>query len=210
MILVSAILFTECAFHNSRKDYVPQNGDLAFQISETSEFVKAITDASAQRDSLKFAHVGIIVVDNGENYVLEATPEGGVKLTDLTQYLSESEKIGGKPGVVIKRVTDRDFPIEEAVERAKSYMGQEYDWTFLPDNGKMYCSELVYESFIDGVGNHLFKASPMNFRDSNGDFPHYWTELFDRLGIEIPQGVSGTNPQDLSNETSLHEVYSFF
>ncbi len=209
-LLTLLLLMAGCTSKTTTAEYIPKEGDLAFQISEPSEFVKAITDASAQRDSIKFAHVGIVVVEGKKPYILEATPKGGVKLTTLEDYLSEAETIGGMPGVVIKRIAMNNFPIRDAIARAKSYIGQEYDWNFLPDNGKMYCSELVYDSFLDAEGHHLFQASPMNFLDYEGNVPAYWSDLFSRLGTEIPQGVPGTNPQDMSRDTILYEVYSYF
>ena len=197
-----------CAVSSGTNDgYEPRDGDIAFQVSESSDFVKAITDVSAQRDSLKFSHVGIVGI--GKPCVLEAVPKGGVKITPLETYLTESATVGGKPGVVIKRV-NREFPTQQAATRARKYIGQEYDWNFLPDNGKMYCSELVYESFIDTDGTHLFHESPMNFYDADGNIPAYWTELFKKLDADIPQGVSGTSPQEMSRESVLEEVYRYF
>lgn len=209
IILFFTALLTGCASSGKDSAYTPADGDLAFQISEISDFTKAITDVSAMRDSIKFAHVGIIFIDHGQPYVIEAVPKGGVTVTPLESYLSEALTIDGKPGVVIKRVI-RDFPAKQAIETAKSFLGQEYDWDFLPDNGKIYCSELVYESFTDFEGRKLFQARPMNFRNAEGDIPDYWTELFRKLGTDVPQGVPGTNPQDMSQEVILQEVYRYF
>jgi len=202
-------LLTGCASSGKNAAYIPKDGDLAFQISEMSDFTKAITDVSAMRDSIKFAHVGIIFIDSGKPCVIEAVPKGGVTITSLETYLSDALTIDGNPGVVIKRVR-QDFPAERAIETAKSFLGQEYDWNFLPDNGKVYCSELVYESFTDDEGNKLFQARPMNFRNAEGSIPDYWTELFHKLGTDVPQGIPGTNPQDMSQETILEEVYRYF
>lgn len=202
-------MLASCAGRNTDNEYVPQDGDIAFQVSETSDFVKAITDVSAMHDSIKFSHVGIVVIDKDGPAVLEAVPQGGVKITPMDTYLADAETLDGRPGVVIKRI-NHDFPIDKAIAKAKTYIGQEYDWNFLPDNGKMYCSELVYEGFIDEDGTHLFKSSPMNFRNSDGEYPAYWVDLFTRLGAEIPQDVQGTSPQEMSQDSSLVEVYRYF
>ena len=202
-------MLASCTGRNADNEYVPQDGDIAFQVSETSDFVKAITDVSAMHDSIKFSHVGIVVIENDGPAVLEAVPQGGVKITPMDTYLADAETLGGRPGVVIKRIS-HDFPIDKAIAKAKTYIGQEYDWNFLPDNGKMYCSELVYESFIDEDGTHLFKSSPMNFRNSDGEYPAYWVDLFTRLGADIPQDVQGTSPQEMSQDSSLVEVYRYF
>ncbi|HCZ21947.1 MAG TPA: hypothetical protein DHU72_00250, partial [Rikenellaceae bacterium] len=47
---------------------------------------------------------------------------------------------------------------------------------------------------------------PMNFLDSEGNMPSYWTRLFDSIGMSAPQGVLGTNPQAMSKESVLESV----
>ena len=53
----------------------------------------------------------------------------------------------------------------------------------------------------------VFASKPMNFKDKDGNFPAYWTDLFSRLGIPIPQGVPGTNPQDMLTSGLLERVH---
>lgn len=104
-----------------------------------------------------------------------------------------------------------DFDADSAVTRALGHLGEVYDWSYRPDNGKMYCSELVYESFRKKDGSPLFKARQMNFRDADGNMPAFWTSLFDKIGEPVPGGgVPGTNPNDMSKEDVLREVYRFF
>lgn len=114
---------------------------------------------------------------------------------------------GGKgAGVVVMRI-DCDFSATEAVHRAESMLGLPYDWSYLPDNNKLYCSELIYESYLTPAGYHIFQSRPMNFLSPDGTFPQFWTDLFSTLGEEIPQGIPGTNPNDLAHESCLVEVY---
>ena len=76
----------------------------------------------------------------------------------------------------------------------------------MPDNGAMYCSELVYECYLMCDGQHLFEAKPMNWRDKEGNLPQYWQEHFEKLGMPVPEGVPGTNPTDLSRSPQLHRA----
>ena len=116
---------------------------------------------------------------------------------------------GGKgAGVVVMRV-NCDFSVKEAVHRAESMLGLPYDWSYLPDNNKLYCSELIYESYLNPAGDNIFQSRPMNFLSPDGTFPQFWTELFSTLGEEIPQGTPGTNPNDLAHESCLVEVYRY-
>lgn len=188
---------TSCTHHQ----YKPQDCDLIFQVAETTEYSKAITDATAQKDVLKFDHVGMIILEHDLPCVLEATNKGGVSIISLEDFIKKSDA-----GYIIKRVKAQ-FAAEAVIEAGKSHLGEPYDWSFRPNNGKMYCSELIYEIFIGPDGKHVFQARPMNFRNEKGEMPQFWIDLFQRLGEEIPEGVLGTNPNDLSKETILQEVY---
>lgn len=191
------------------RKYTPRNGDLLFKVAGESEPSQAIADATAWHDSVRFSHVAIVATENGKPYVLEASGKKGVTRTEWEDFMSSAPLIDGKAGVVAMRVTV-DFSADEAIARAKGHLGEEYDWSYYPNNGKMYCSELVYECFRKEDGTPLFTAKPMNFRDSKGDMPKFWVELFEKLGEPIPEGVEGTNPNDMSKEPILTEVYRFF
>ncbi len=209
-IAISAFILIAC----QPQGYRPQNGDLLFIVAPDtagSAFSNAITAATAQRDSIKFSHVAIVAVTaNGTPYVVEASSRCGVARTGWDDFFAAAQPVNGQPGVVVMRVADPCFPMDEAIARAESHIGQAYDWSFYPDNGQLYCSELVYESFRQADGSPLFTARPMNFRDADGHMPAFWTELFDRLGEPVPEGVPGTNPNDLAKESVLNEVWRFF
>lgn len=187
-------------------------GDLLFVASGESDFSRAIV-ASTQTDSgLEFVHVGMIAGrgegGEGEWNVVEASPEAGVRTVSLSQFLDESPLIDGKPAVVAKRLTI-EFPVAEAIDRALEHLGQPYDWYYLPDNVMTYCSELIYESYLDSDSNPIFETYPMNFRDADGNMPDFWTELFRGIGTEVPEGIPGTNPNRLSQDERLTAVWSF-
>ena len=185
-------------------------GDLIFQAEGNSSFSKAIAESTAWEDSLRIVHVGFLCIkDNEEIKVIEANPEEGVWETTLSDFLEHSPKIKDKPGVIVKRI-NKNFPADKILERAGKYMGEPYDWWYLPDNGKMYCSELVQTVFLDEEGNTLFSSKPMNFKDKDGKIPEFWIGLFEELGMDVPQGVKGTNPQDIFNDSLLFEVMRFF
>lgn len=189
---------------------IMHNGDLAFVCSGSSDFSSAITDATARGDSVSFVHVGIIILgEEGKETVIEASPEHGVRIVAIEEFLEEAPKINGRPGVVIKSL-NAAFSADEAIARAISHLGEPYDWWYLPDNGRMYCSELVYESYINEDGKPIFEARPMNFRAPDGSMPRFWTELYDGLGVDVPEGEPGTNPNDMAKDGRLSEVYRYF
>lgn len=206
ILLISAVTLVFAT--GCRKEL--QSGDLMFGVGGDSEFSEAITGATAWGDSIGFDHVGIIeVADGGNIFVIEASPRNGVRRVELEEFLSSVRNINGNPGVVVKRLKV-NFPIAETIGRAKSHIGEEYDWWYLPDNGRMYCSELVYESYRDENGNAIFETRPMNFRTADGSIPEFWLKLFAEIGEDIPEGVAGTNPTDMSKDSRLEEVMRYF
>ena len=203
-------IFLIILFSFAANAYELKNGDLIFQIEDNGDFSQAISKSTSFDDSLSFVHVGIIEVKNNDDIVvIEASPKNGVCITPLEAFLKESPFIDGKPGVVVKRL-NINFPVKETIKKAKSHLGEDYDWWYLPDNGKMYCSELIYESYRDVNNKPLFEAKPMNFRNSDGSMPEFWINLFKKLNQPVPEGVPGTNPQDLAKDKNLIEIHRFF
>ena len=113
------------------------------------------------------------------------------------------------PAVVAMRLRDTTGTAQ-ALEQARERLGLPYDYSFRPDNGKLYCSELVWECYRRPDGSPRFPAQPMNFRAPDGSMPAFWTELFERLGEQIPEGVPGTNPNDMARDPQLDEVGRWF
>ena len=195
--------------------FVPRNGDLVFRVAGMSGAGQAIVSATAWGDSVKYEHVGIIEVAGNEVNVIEATGRGGVVRTPFDVFLSDSPEIGGRPGVTVMRVRIASVKggaamADSAVVNALGHLGEEYDWYYLHGNGRMYCSELVYESWLDSLGNHVFGCVPMNFRDVDGNMLEYWTELFGKLGRPVPEGEPGTNPNGMSKSSLLEQVHRYF
>lgn len=186
-----------------------RTGDLLFMVSEKSAMTGAIVAATGKDSLLSFSHVGIFCGTQGADSVLEASTERGVAITSLQEFLDRAARTGGKPAVIAMRLKDTTG-VAAAVERASTHLGLPYDYSFLPDNGQFYCSELVWESYRTPDSTHRFAAQPMNFRAADGTMPLFWTELFGQLGEPIPQGVPGTNPNDMARDGNLKEVYRWF
>lgn len=171
-----------------------QNGDLAFVGASNSSFDEAISKATAK--STDYTHLGIIELESKNIYIIEAHPDKGVVRRAFKEFAKENKRID------IFRLKNQSV-IADSIKRAKTYLGQPYDVYFLPNNDKMYCSELVYEAFLDKNNKHIFKANPMNFYAPDGSLPKYWKDLFASLGVEVPQNELGTNPNDLSTSKDL-------
>lgn len=206
MSLLFVVAMTAC----NKAPYEPYKGDLLFVVGEeSSEFSEAITKSTAHHEMLKYDHVAIVDVVGDSACVVEASSRGGVVVTPWNEFMESAKMADGRVGVVVKRVNVA-VDVDAAVDAARAHLGEEYDWSFRPDNGKMYCSELVYESYIDNNGQHLFDANPMSFRDAEGNLPQFWIDLYSRLGEEVPEGVDGTNPTEMSQSLILTEVARLF
>ena len=181
--------------NNSLIDLRP--GDLLF-FSEEGAMDNAIKASTGQ-----YTHVAMVesLGQRDTVWIIDATQKHGVS---RRPYIF---KIDNHPDVY--RVDFRaSFYADDAIRRAHSFIGQPYDNAFLPDNGALYCSELIYECYrhIADSDTHLFESKPMNWRDANGKLPDYWKKHFEKLGIPIPEGVPGTNPTDLSRSPLLRKL----
>ena len=180
-----------------------RNGDLVFVCADTTGMDVAISDATAADNTVNYSHVGIIEESDGLLYVIDASPKYGVSRWMLRQFCFEN---GTCHFYRLKGYNNGN----EWVAKAKSCIGLPYDFYFLPDNGKYYCSELVEKCCVASDGTPIFKTQPMNFQSPDGTIPEYWVNLFDSLGVEVPQGVPGTNPNDLVKSGMLERVESSF
>ena len=170
-----------------------QSGDLLFFTDDRNDMEKAIAASTGS-----YTHVAMVERDSSDRvWIIDATPKRGVRRTLLSNW--------HKDYFDLYRLTV-PFDTAAVIARAHTFLGQPYDDCFLPDNGKMYCSELIYECFLDASGNHLFEAKPMNWRDANGKMPKFWEEHFRKLGMEVPERVPGTNPTDLSRSSLLRKL----
>lgn len=138
-VLSLLLLTTICCFADCGSTY--KEGDIVFQMSKSEQapYVMMATGSL-------YSHCGIIVYKNDKPYVLEAS--NVVKLTPLDDWYDKSRF----NVVFCYRVFDKPIKI-----RYKKYLGQRYDTSFKFDNGKMYCSELVYEIYKNQFGIELCK-----------------------------------------------------
>ena len=170
-----------------------KNGDLLFLKGGNDKMAEAIRESTGD-----YTHVAIVERDSTDClWIIEASSAYGVRRIPKNNW---------RWGFYDVYRLNVPFDAAAVVSRAKSFVGQHYDNAYLPDNGELYCSELVYEVYLDSNGKHLFESKPMNFRDHRGRMPKYWKKHFEKLGMPVPEGVSGTNPTDLSRSPLLKRI----
>lgn len=202
-----ALIALSCA----RQPDTLQTGDLVFMgipqdYSISEESMDGAISAATGDSGLNLIHVAIIEMADDGPYIIDATLKYGTDRHPLDSTIRQFTLKGGEqPVYIVKRLKDNKLA-KEWIEKAKSFCGQPYDMRFLPDNGAMYCSELVRESFLGAEGEYLFDEKPMNWKNEKGEIPVYWTQLFALLGMDVPQGVPGTNPQDMFKSPLLETV----
>ena len=151
VLIVIALPFMQIAKETLTAETGPvsevREGDVIFQTSKSqqSPLIQIGTRS-------KITHCGIIVMRGGKPYVLETLKT--LVLTPLDKFIARGED--GK--YWIKRSKKENIKIKYA-----KYLGKPYDLSFKFDNGKFYCSELVYDIYQKQLGIQL--AEPRQVKD---------------------------------------------
>ena len=151
VLLVIALPFMQIAKETLTAETGPvsevREGDVIFQTSKSqqSPLIQIGTRS-------KITHCGIIVMRGGKPYVLETLKT--LVLTPLDKFIARGED--GK--YWIKRSKKENIKIKYA-----KYLGKPYDLAFKFDNGRFYCSELVYDIYQKQLGIEL--AEPKQVKD---------------------------------------------
>ncbi|MBQ9462412.1 MAG: hypothetical protein IJU68_02000 [Bacteroidales bacterium] len=187
-----------------------RTGDLIFVgIPENYRIAGSMAEAisvSTNQDSLNIIHTAIADVRGDSVWIIDATIKHGVDRHPLDTFLNDfTLKDGSYPRFIVKRLKDNK-DAERYVERARGYTGLGYNRCFVPCDTALYCTELVRDSYRRPDGSYIFSEAPMNFKAPDGTMPEYWTELFAILGMDVPQGIPGTNPRAMMEEECLKYV----
>ena len=151
VLIVIALPFMQIAKETITAETGPvsevREGDVIFQTSKSqqSPLIQIGTRS-------KITHCGIIVMRGGKPYVLETLKT--LVLTPLDKFIARGED--GK--YWIKRSSKENIKIKYA-----KYLGKPYDLSFKFDNGRFYCSELVYDIYQKQLGIQL--AEPRQVKD---------------------------------------------
>lgn len=173
-------------------------GDLLFVVAMEQN---AITLATVHDPaSLPIEHVAIAHRDTSL-VVVEAVPGKGVRVAPIDTLLARA---GGQ--VIVGRLRDREG-VDDMVAAALRLVGRPYDDLFMLDEQEIYCSELVWLSYVRPGGKRVFPLIPMSFSDKGGRILPYWTRHYARRGIRVPQGAPGTNPAQLAAHPAVQLLY---
>jgi len=178
----------------------PESGDFLFldlDCGGLCDAIEAVTEGAGGRD---FSHLGMVHLKNDSVFVLEAMGNS-VRLTPLKTFLSYTKK----PALHARLKPEFRHLIPDAAKFGLAQLGKPYDDAFLPDNGKYYCSELIYDAFLAANQQKpFFRNAAMTFRQPGSkDFFPVWVDYYKNLGMPIPEGMPGCNPGGLSTSEKL-------
>ena len=204
ILLLSTAMFVACAAPKKQSEL--QEGDILFQDLDCGALCDAIEAVTEGVDGMDFSHCAMVVKINDTLKVVEAIGNS-VQINSITDFYNRSGN--NSETVVVGRVkpSHRQL-IEKAAAFSLEQLGSEYDDAFHLNNGKWYCSELIFESFrqADG-GQDFFELRPMTFKDPNtGEFFPAWIEYYSELGVEIPEGEAGLNPGSISRSDKIEII----
>lgn len=133
----------------------------------------------------EYTHVALVESVDDTVWIIDATPQNGVSRRPFLRTEYDGDLL---PDVY--RFEHTYFYFDSVLARARAFIGQPYDNDFLPDNGALYDSELIYECYLDDVNEdktdrHLLEATPMHRRNKN---------------------VMGTTPTSLSQSKRLRKL----
>ena len=189
------------------KDLRP--GDLIFQDLDCGPLCDAIEKVTEGAGGKDFSHLGM-VLRSGDTLAIVEAIGSAVQLTGIQRFVQRSKTTDGRPKVVVARLKPRWHAlVDSATVAAGNMVGIPYDESFLPDNGRLYCSEMVALAFQSAnKGKPFFQQLPMTFKDPDTEqfFP-VWMDYYKQLKMDIPEGRPGCNPGGLSHDDKLEIIW---
>lgn len=216
IILIESVLsFTACSAHQKRAtppyfsaetavlDDI-HSGDLIFLDLDCGDICDAIEDATKEQFQVsgpRLSHVGVLEVIESESgremYVYEAWPGGGVVRTPLIEVLKRVKAGENQEnGFYIGRFKDEFRELAfSSLPKIQLLLKAAYDDVFLMDNGRYYCSELVYAGFPSSDHESpVFRLHPMMFGSPGSKTRKTWEAYYSKLNQKIPDGELGLSP----------------
>lgn len=165
------------------------DGDIIFHTS------RSVQSAAIQKATgSKYSHMGIIFFRGRKPYVFEAARS--VQYTPLKEWVARGE--GGH--YVVKRLRIADATLTpDAVTRlrqtATKYQGKPYDLTFEWSDARIYCSELVWKVFENGLGLRIGRLQKLSDFDLSD--PMVKALLRERYGKAVPLEETVISPGEM-------------
>ncbi|AWG24942.1 YiiX/YebB-like N1pC/P60 family cysteine hydrolase [Flavobacterium kingsejongi] len=177
-----------------------KTGDLIFQDMDCGPLCDAIEAVTEGYDGHDFSHMGLVYIQKDTIYIIEAAGTK-VRLNPLSSFSKNTHR----PMYVGRLKSKYQKLIPAAIAFSLQQMGVPYDEEYVYDNGKYYCSELIYDAFKSANKNKpFFQLFPMTYKKpGTDDFFPAWKTYYEEIGKEIPEGKPGCNPGGMSTSDKL-------
>ena len=198
-LLLISVLSIKAQYTPDEMNLDLQTGDLLFCSPTSGELSKAIDQATQTGQGTHFDHIGIVDIHGDTVYVLHSAPKKGVCRETMAKFfISYQEKVT----ISIYRLNDRFLKaVPPAIKKAYTLLGQPYNYSYIYKDQGLYCSEYIYEIFAP---DSIFTLNPMTFKDpKTGQFLPGWVDHYKKLGIPIPEGEPGCNPNGMAASEKL-------
>ena len=198
--LICGVHFSSCSSEPQASKASLRNGDIIFHASK-SEQSKAIQLATGS----EYSHCGIVYIEAGKAYVVEAVQP--VKRTPFDEFVKRGE--GGE--YVVKRLRNAeailtDQVLQQMKSEGQKMIGKNYDSHFNWSDDQIYCSELVWKIYQRATGIELGELKKMkDFDFSNRIVKEI---LHKRYKDEIPWEEPVISPADIFESKELVVVGS--
>lgn len=212
LLPLSLVFFSVTVQAQNWQNFDFQNGDLLFQDIDCGALCDAIETVTPSVNNKHFSHVGIVYKSADSVYIIEAMGKD-VHLTSLSVFLNRQLDNRGNPKVVVGRLKEAYRRLNSlALGYALQQRGIPYDEEFIYDNGKYYCSELVYDAYkFANNGRAFFNLYPMTFKDPATDKTFgAWKDYYEKRSMKIPEGKPGCNPGSIALSANVAIVASFY
>jgi hypothetical protein len=193
-LLILIVVFTTTYFFlNFKQTTNYKEGDVIFQTT-SGQTGKAIQLATHS----KFNHCGVLFLENNKWAVYEAVQP--VRKTSLEDFNARGKGI-------VKRLGNKTLSKEEVNTLKtlfKTYEHKDYDEAFNWSDERIYCSELVYKLYKNGLQIELCKPRKLSDFDLNN--PLVKEKLNEKYGNKIPLNEPMVSPEDIFKSALLIDV----
>lgn len=200
IILFCCLLLLICSCSN--KDEI-RDGDLLFVAADDHGLSSAINRVTQTELKTSYEHVAIIKVDSDTTWVLDASGKDGTRKILLQEFMDER----GSAVYRYRLKGEYTGSIKEGWPVAEAMLGKPYNFSYVWNDTSHYCSEFIYRMFEK---DSIFELNPMTFiNPETGEFDNIWVEHYEKLGITIPEGEPGCNPNGLAASDKLEFLDKF-
>ncbi|KJD32008.1 hypothetical protein PK35_12415 [Tamlana nanhaiensis] len=180
-----------------------KTGDIVFRGASKSELSSAINDVTQTAKKNTYTHMGICEVINDKIFVYHSDLGKGVVRESLEDFYKPDEATDYSVDLYrIKTISNKQ--IASAITKARALINKPYNVTYILEDEGFYCSEYIYELFKN---DSVFKLEPMTFKNpKTKTFHDGWVKHYNNLGIAIPEGKLGCNPNGMASSENLEFI----